>query len=68
MNHQVYWSGTNIPKSQGNAFDLTTCPGELARECRLSQIKADAGAAGARVSQARQVLVYVRAVASTPHP
>ena len=58
MTHQVYWPGTKIPKSRGNAFDLSVCPGELARECRLSQIKADAGTAGARVSQARQVLVY----------
>lgn len=68
MTHQAYWPGTRIPKSHGNAFDLSICPGELARECRLSQIKAEAGLRGAQVSQARQVLVYVRAVASTPRP
>ena len=68
MTHQAYWPGTSIPKSHGNAFDLSACPGVLAREFYLSQVKAEAGLRGAQVSQARQVLVYVRAVASTPHP
>ena len=59
MNHQVYWPGTNIPKSHGNAFDLSACPGVLARECRLSQIKAEAGLRGAK---ATQITTYTRAI------
>ena len=27
MTHQAYWPGTSIPKSHGNAFDLSACPG-----------------------------------------
>lgn len=59
MNHQVYWPGTNIPKSQGNAFDLRACAGELAREFKMSQVKADAGFKGAK---ATQITTYTRAV------
>jgi hypothetical protein len=59
MNHQVYWPGTNIPKSQGNAFDLRICPGELAREFKMSQVKAEAGLKGAQASQIR---TYSKAV------
>ena len=59
MTHQAFWPGTRIPKSHGNAFDLSICPGELARECRLSQIKAEAGLRGAQVSQMR---TYSKAV------
>lgn len=59
MNHQVYWPGTNIPKSHGNAFDLSACPGVLAREFYLSQVKADAGLRGAK---ATQITTYTRAI------
>ena len=59
MTHQAYWPGTSIPKSQGNAFDLRTCRGELAREFTLSQIKASCGLKGAQVSQMR---TYSKAV------
>jgi len=59
MNHQTYWPGTKIPKSQGNAFDLGACRGELAREFTLSQIKASCGLKGAQVSQMR---TYSKAV------
>ena len=64
MNHRTYWPGTNIPKSRGNAFDLDACPGELAREFYLSQIKADAGLKGAIASQSTQIRVFSKAVAS----
>lgn len=59
MTHQTFWPGTRIPKSQGNAFDLSACPGVLAREFYLSQVKADAGLRGAKVSQMR---TYSKAV------
>ena len=59
MNHQAYWPGTSIPKSHGNAFDLRACAGELAREFKMSQVKADAGFKGAQVSQMR---TYSKAV------
>ncbi len=59
MTHQTFWPGTQIPKSQGNAFDLRTCRGELAREFTLSQIKASCGLKGAQVSQK---LLYGKAV------
>ena len=62
MNHRTYWPGTKIPKSRGNAFDVQSCQGELAREFRLSQQKADAGLKGALVSQSKQVLVYSKAL------
>jgi hypothetical protein len=54
-----HWPGTQIPKSRGNAFDLTACPGELARKFTLSQIKASCGLKGAQVSQMR---AYSKAV------
>ena len=59
MTHQTFWPGTQIPKSHGNAFDLGTCSGELAREFALSQIKASCGLKGAQVSQMR---TYSKAV------
>ena len=64
MTHQAYWPGTSIPKSHGNAFDLSACPGVLAREFYLSQIKADAGLKGAIASQSTQIRVFSKAVAS----
>jgi hypothetical protein len=59
VNKTLFWPGTQIPKSTGNAFDLTACKGELAREFRMSQIKASCGLKGAQVSQMR---TYSKAV------
>lgn len=52
----VWPDGT--PKSQGNAFDLSTCPGVLSHAMRQHTHKAMAGRAGA---QAQQLLVYSKA-------
>lgn len=49
-----YWPGTTIPKSSGNAFDLSTCKGELARHIATAQQKREAGLQGARVQQVRK--------------
>jgi hypothetical protein len=47
MTRAIYWPGTQVPKSQGNAFDWQRWGGNLAAELRVHQVKADAGRNGA---------------------
>jgi hypothetical protein len=48
----TYWPGTNVVKSQNNAFDLRACPGALAAMARDIEVKAAAGLKGAQAQQA----------------
>jgi hypothetical protein len=44
---QTYWPGTQVPKSQGNAFDCKSWTPAISEELRRYQVKANAGLRGA---------------------
>lgn len=54
MNKTVFWPGTNIRKSTGNAFDLSSCGGALAVMAARVEQKAQAGLKGAKAQQAKR--------------